>query len=84
MSGAPRRARYLGFALLALAFLMWVLVPVSLLPPLSAAQKGWSPAALLVAGEVAFWVSAVLFGKEVIRRHRAHLDLCRLFRHGNP
>lgn len=84
MNGTPRRARYRGFALLALAFLMWVLVPVVLLLPLSGAQKGWATAALLVAGEVAFWASAVFLGREVIRRYKAHLDPRRLFRRGDP
>jgi hypothetical protein len=84
LSGATRRARYIGFALLAFAFLMWVLVPVVLLLPLSGAQKGWATAALLVAGEVAFWASAVFVGREVIRRYRAYLDPRRLFRRGDP
>jgi predicted permease len=84
LNGSPRRARLLGFALLALAFLMWVLVPVALLLPLSGAQKGWATAALLVAGEVAFWASAVFLGREVIRRYRAYLDPRRLFRRGGP
>ncbi len=74
------RARYLGFALLAFAFLMWVLVPVVLLFPVSPAQKGWTTAALLVVGEVAFWVSAVILGREVVRRYRSYLDPRRLFR----
>ena len=84
MNGAPRRARYVGFALLALAFLMWVLVPVTLLLPLSGAQKGWASAALLAAGEVAFWASAVFLGREVIRRYRAYLDPRWLFRRWDP
>lgn len=78
--GPPGPARYLGVALLALAFLMWVLVPVVLLLPLPAGGKGWATAALLVAGEVAFWVSAVVLGREVVRRYRAYLDPRRLFR----
>lgn len=84
LNGAPRRARYPGFALLALAILMWALVPVVLLTPLSAAQKGWATAALLVAGEVAFWASAFFLGREVIRRYRGYLDPRRLFRRGDP
>ena len=82
--GSPGRARYLGVALLALAFLMWALVPVVLLLPLSAGQKGWATAALLVVGEVAFWVSAVVLGREVVRRYRAYLDPRRLFRREGP
>ena len=76
--GPPGRARYLGIALLALAFLMWALVAVVLLLPLSGGQKGWATAALLVVGEVAFWVSAVVLGRGVVRRYRAYLDPRRL------
>jgi hypothetical protein len=82
--GAPGRARYLGITLLAVAFLMWALVPVVLLLPLSAGQKGWATAALLVVGEVAFWVSAVVLGREAFRCYRAHLDPRRLFRREGP
>ena len=74
------RARFLGFALLALAFLMWVLVPVVLLIPVSVAEKGWTTAALLTIGEVAFWISAVILGREAVRRYRSYLDPRRLFR----
>ncbi len=63
---------------------MWVLVPVVLLLPLPAGQKGWGTAALLVVGEVVFWVSAVLLGREVVRRYRSYLDPRRLFRREGP
>ena len=82
--GGSGRARYLGITLLAVAFLMWALVPVALLLPLSAGQKGWATAALLVVGEVAFWGSAVVLGREAFRRYRAHLDPRRLFRREGP
>ncbi len=82
--GSPIRARYLGFGLLALALLMWLLVPVTLLLPLSAGQKGWTTAVLLVVGEAAFWGSAVLLGREVVRRYRSYLDPRRLFRREEP
>ena len=82
--GSPGHARYLGFGLLALALLTWVLVPVTLLLPLPAGQKGWSTAALLVVGEAAFWGSAVLLGRGVVRRYRSYLDLHRLFRRERP
>ncbi len=81
---APGSARYLGFGLLALALLMWALVLVVLLLPLSAGQKGWTTAALLVVGEAAFWVSAVLLGREVVKRYRSYLDPRRLFRREEP
>ena len=81
---APGSGRYLGFRLLALALLMWALIPVVLLLPLSAGQKGWTTAALLVVGEAAFWVSAVLLGREVVKRYRSYLDPRRLFRREEP
>ncbi len=59
-------------------------MPVVLLLPLSAGQKNWATAALLVAGEVAFWVSAVVLGREAIRRYRTHLDPRLLFRREGP
>ena len=62
------------------AVLMWVAVPVVLLLPLSGAQKVWATSALLVAGEVAFWVSAAVLGREVFRRYRGRLNPRRLFR----
>ena len=82
--GPPGRERYLAFALLALAFLMWVLVSGALLMPLSTGQKGWTTAALLVAGKATFWASAVLPGREVVRRYRSYLDPRRLFRREGP
>ncbi len=82
--GAPGRARYLGFGPLALALLTWVLVPLVPPPPLPADQKGWATAALLVVGEVAFWVSAVLLGREVVRRYRSYLDPRQLLRREGP
>jgi hypothetical protein len=63
---------------------MWALVLVVLLLPLSAGQKGWTTAALLVVGEAAFWVSAVLLGREVVKRYRSYLDPRRLFRREEP
>jgi hypothetical protein len=67
--GAPRHT---GRALLGPALLLWVPVPVDLLPPLPVARKGQTPAGLLVAGEVASRVSAPVFGGEAVRRHRAY------------
>jgi len=78
--GKPGRARFFGIALMAFAVLMWVAAPVVLLLPLSGGQKVWATAALLVVGEVAFWVSAAVLGREVFRRYRGRLDPRRLFR----
>jgi len=62
------------------AVLMWIAAAAVLLLPLSGAQKVWATSALLVAGEVAFWVSAAVLGREVFRRYRGRLDPRRLFR----
>ena len=75
-------ARLVGIALLAFAVLMWILAPAVLLLPLSGVQKLWISTALLVAGEVAFWVSALVLGREMFRRYRGRLDLRRLWRRG--
>lgn len=76
------RARFVGVALLGFAVLMWVAAAAVLLLPLSGAQKVWATSALLVAGEVAFWISAAVLGREVFRRYRGRLDPRRLFRRG--
>ena len=76
--GSTGRARYLGIALLALAFLMWALVPVVLLLPLSGGQKGWATAALLVVGAVALCVSAVVHVRGAVRGYPAYLAPRRL------
>ena len=72
------RARLFGIALMAFAVLMWVAVPAVLLFPLSGGLKVWTTSALLVAGEVAFWASAAVLGREVFRRYRGRLDPRRL------
>ena len=66
--------RLLGIALIVAAVLFWVAAPAVLLTPLSAAQKAWTGSAFLILGEVAFWVAAVVLGREVFRRYRRFLD----------
>jgi hypothetical protein len=57
-----------------IAVLFWVAVPAVLLTSLSTEQKAWTSAALLILGEVAFWVAAVALGREVFRRYRRYFD----------
>ena len=66
--------RLVGIVLLVAAVLFWVAAPAVLLTPLSTAQKAWTGSAFLILGEVAFWVAAVVLGREVFRRYRRHLD----------
>lgn len=68
------RTRLLGIVLLVAAVLFWAAAPAVLLIPLSATQKVWAGSAFLVLGEVAFWASAVVLGREVFRRYRRYLD----------
>ena len=66
--------RLVGIVLFVVAVLFWVAAPAVLLTPLSAAQKAWTSSGFLILGEVAFWVAAVVLGREVFRRYRRHLD----------
>jgi len=68
------RTRILGVVLLVAAVLFWVAAPAVVFAPLSGAQKVWAGSAFLVLGEVAFWVAAVVLGREVFRRYRKFLD----------
>jgi anti-sigma factor RsiW len=73
------RTRFFGLILLVAAVVFWVAAPAVLLLPLSAEQKVWMGSAFLVLGEVAFWASAVVLGREVFRRYRSVLDPRRWF-----
>jgi hypothetical protein len=66
--------RLVGMALFVVAVLFWVAAPAVLLTPLSTAQKAWTGSAFLILGEVAFWVAAVVLGREVFLRYRRFLD----------
>ena len=55
--------------------LLWAAVPV-VVPflPLTMGQKVWVSGGLVVAAEAVFWVSALLLGREAVRRYRRLLD----------
>ena len=72
--------RTLGIALMGVAILLWVSAAVAVFLPLPGGQKTWMVPALLVVGEVFFWVSAAFLGRELFRRYRSRLDPRRLFR----
>lgn len=76
-TGVPekgRRVRLLGWAILAVSVVLWTAVVVVPFLPLSGAQKIWAAGALAVAGEVAFWISAAVLGREAVRRYRGSLN----------
>ncbi len=72
--------RTLGIALMGVAVLLWALAAVAVFLPLSGGQKVWATSALLVGGEVFFWIAAAFLGRELFRRYRSRLDPRRLFR----
>lgn len=69
-----RRVRILGWTILAVSAVLWAAVVVVPFLPLSGVQKIWAAGALAVAGEVAFWISAVVLGREAVRRYRSLLN----------
>lgn len=73
-SKKTRRARLLGWTVLGVSAVLWAAVVVVPFLPLSGAQKIWAAGALAVAGEVAFWIAAVVLGREAVRRYRSSLN----------
>lgn len=69
-----RRVRILGWTILAVSAVLWAAVVVVPFLPLSGVQKIWAAGALAVAGEVAFWIAAVVLGREAVRRYRSSLN----------
>ena len=54
--------------------LLWAAVPVVAFLPLAGEHKVWVSGGLVVAAEAVFWVSALLLGREAVRRYRRYLD----------
>lgn len=69
-SKKTRQARLLGWTVLGVSAGLWAAVVVVPFLPLPGVRKAWTAGALAVAGEVAFWVAAVVLGREVVRRYR--------------
>lgn len=49
--------------------LLWAAVPVVALLPLAGERKVWISGGLVVAAEAVFWLSALLLGREAVRRY---------------
>jgi hypothetical protein len=65
----------LGLVLITFSFSPWLIVPfVVPFLPLSLSQKALLIPALLVIGEVMFWVGVLLVGKEVADKYRRYLN----------
>ena len=73
--------RTLGFVLIGLSLLLYgslLLVPFT---PLPIESKAAASAALVIAGEVAFWVGGLLLGKELVSKYRQRLNPARWLQH---
>ncbi len=64
----------IGIVLLLTAGLLWLGVAVAPFLPIGASMKIGAVGLLLVAGEVAFWLGAILTGKEFVAKYKHHLD----------
>lgn len=64
----------IGVGLLLTAGLLWLGVVGVPFLPVETAMKVGIVGVLLVAGEVAFWLGAILTGKEFVARYKQHLD----------
>lgn len=68
------RLRYVGVALLVASALLWMAVLGVPLLPLAAGWKVGIGTAIVVVAEVAFWLSALILGREVVWRYRRYLN----------
>lgn len=64
----------IGVVLLIATGLLWLGVAVVPFLPIEASMKVGAAGALLVAGEVAFWLGAILTGKEFVAKYKHRLD----------
>lgn len=72
--------RLVGFGLIGLSTLLYLglfLVPFA---PLSTEGRLALASALVVMGEVSFWVGGLILGKELVTRYRRRLNPLRWFR----
>lgn len=76
--------KYLGLGLIVLSTLLYICVFVIPFTSLSLKVKAVMVPALVVAGEVTFWVGAVLVGKELVMKYRSRLNPRNWFRKKEP
>ena len=78
-SGRPgkrqsRRSRRLGFALIIASAVLWAAILAVPFLPVTAVWKVGIGGGVAVVAEVAFWLAAVILGREVVTRYRRYLD----------
>lgn len=69
-----KRLWYVGIALLAASAVLWAAVLTVPFLPVAVGWKVGIGSGVVVVAEVAFWVSALILGREVVSRYRRYLD----------
>ena len=72
--GTNRIPFKIGIALLVVACLLWMAMAVVSFLSIEVAAKAGVVGALLIVGEVAFWLGAILTGKEFVAKYKQRLD----------
>ena len=87
LDGMPRfrkrwRAGVLVFGVIVVPTLLYLAIPAVPFLPLTTGQKVWVSGGLVVVAETVFLISALLIGREAVRRYRRYLDPRRWFGKG--
>lgn len=69
-----KRLRYVGIALLVASAVLWAAVLAVPFLPVAMGWKVGIGSGVVVVAEVAFWISALILGREVVARYRRYLD----------
>lgn len=72
--------KYLGLGLIVLSTLLYICVFVVPFTGLSLKVKAVMVPVLVAAGEVTFWIGAVLLGKELVAKYRDRINPRNWFR----
>ncbi len=76
------RAWVLVFGVIVVPTLLYLAIPALPFLPLATGQKVWVSAGLVVVAETVFLISALVLGREAVRRYRRYLDPRRWFGKG--
>ncbi|HZG86822.1 transporter suffix domain-containing protein [Paenibacillus sp.] len=67
-------AKRIGIFCIVLSFALYALLLAVPFLPAGSSGKAGAAAALVIAGEVAFWIGGLLLGREVIKKYRRFLS----------
>jgi len=76
------RTWVLVFGVIVVPTLVYLAIPVVPFLPLTTGQKVWVASGLVVVAETVFLLSALVLGREAVRRYRRYLDPRRWFGKG--